>query len=334
MEDDGIEDEFLGIFLDPPEINVDTDEDSGAEDGGIADNLSGRQLRARAQIQLTRSATENEETESSSSAKDKEPATKKAKKSKLTFNWKKKDLPSTNGMFPEGNYTALTGLSPVEVFELFFDSEVIQYLVSESNKYAVQKNDSNPSISEEEMKVYLGILLLSGYVELPEKRSFWEDALDVHNILVSESMRRNRFLDICKYLHCVDNTNIPTNEGDKLWKVRPLFEKLSSRFMEQYRPESRMDFDESMIRYYGRHSCKQFIRGKPIRFGYKVWCLNAQSGYLVSFEPYQGKGPSSNEDYANLYGKAAAPLVVMLDNFPLEKRTLPYELFFDNLFTS
>lgn len=29
--------------------------------------------------------------------------------------------------------------------------------------------------------------------------------------------------------------------------------------------------DESMIKYYGRHGCKHFIRGKSIRFGYKVW---------------------------------------------------------------
>jgi len=28
----------------------------------------------------------------------------------------------------------------------------------------------------------------------------------------------------------------------------------------------------------GRHSSKQFIRGKPIRFGYKVWALCTDTG--------------------------------------------------------
>ena len=28
--------------------------------------------------------------------------------------------------------------------------------------------------------------------------------------------------------------------------------------------------DEVMIPYYGRHSAKQYIRGKPIRYGFKV----------------------------------------------------------------
>ena len=46
--------------------------------------------------------------------------------------------------------------------------------------------------------------------------------------------------------------------------------------------------DESMIPYFGRHGAKQFISGKPIRFGYKMWALTTPSGYLSQIEPYQG----------------------------------------------
>uniref|UniRef100_A0A915D4M6 PiggyBac transposable element-derived protein domain-containing protein n=1 Tax=Ditylenchus dipsaci TaxID=166011 RepID=A0A915D4M6_9BILA len=41
---------------------------------------------------------------------------------------------------------------------------------------------------------------------------------------------------------------------------------------------------------FGRYSAKQFIRGKPIRLGFKYWCLNSPSGYLINFFPYQGAG--------------------------------------------
>lgn len=92
-----------------------------------------------------------------------------------------------------------------------------------------------------------------------------------------------------------------------------------------------MNYDESMVKYYGRHHCKQFIRGKPIRFGYKVWCLNSENSYLVNFDIYQGKSPSSNNDYEAAFGKAAAPLVWMLDSLPEKK--LPYQIYVDNLFT-
>ena len=37
------------------------------------------------------------------------------------------------------------------------------------------------------------------------------------------------------------------------------------------------------------HPSKQFIRGKPVRFGYKIWCLTTCTGYLVKYSPYTGK---------------------------------------------
>lgn len=49
-----------------------------------------------------------------------------------------------------------------------------------------------------------------------------------------------------------------------------------------------------MIGYYWRHSCKQFIRGKPLSFGYKVWCLNTPLGYNIGFDVYQGKNARYN----------------------------------------
>lgn len=43
-----------------------------------------------------------------------------------------------------------------------------------------------------------------------------------------------------------------------------------------------------MIPYYVRHRYKQFIKGKPIRYGYKVWSLASPGGYLYHIEPYAG----------------------------------------------
>ena len=44
-----------------------------------------------------------------------------------------------------------------------------------------------------------------------------------------------------------------------------------------------------MIPYYGRQGTKQFVRGKPIQFGFKLWCLCSSDGYLLHAEPYRGK---------------------------------------------
>ena len=47
--------------------------------------------------------------------------------------------------------------------------------------------------------------------------------------------------------------------------------------------------DESMIPYYGKHYAKQYMKGKPIRFGFKNWALCSSNGYMISFEIYTGK---------------------------------------------
>lgn len=118
-----------------------------------------------------------------------------------------------------------------------------------------------------------------------------------------------------------------------MWKLRPLVSKIQSKCIEHFEPVQNLSYDESMIEYFGRHGCKQYIRGKPIRFGYKVWSLNTPNGYLINFDIYQGKSKDISTDYQMLFGKSAAPLVHLIDSFPQEKSRLPYRFHFDNLFT-
>lgn len=104
--------------------------------------------------------------------------------------------------------------------------------------------------------------------------------------------------------------------------------------VENFVPEEHLSYDESMVKYFGRHSCKQFTRENPIRFGYKIWCLNPKDGYLVNFDLYQGKNLKFNSDYEKLFGKAASPLLVLLDENPDDKTELNYNIYMDNLFSS
>jgi len=87
-----------------------------------------------------------------------------------------------------------------------------------------------------------------------------------------------------------------------------------------------LDVDESMIPYYRKHSAKQFIRGKPIHFGFKLCCLNTRLGYLVQCEPYQGFGTQIDSDL----GLGGLVVVDLLSE--LSKRN--YFIYVDNYFTS
>lgn len=88
-----------------------------------------------------------------------------------------------------------------------------------------------------------------------------------------------------------------------------------------------LSIDEQMVPYFGRHSCKMYIRGKPIRFGYKLWCLCSASGYLYSFIPYCG----ASDDYDKTVGLGADVVMRLLENVTTPRRHIVY---FDNFFTS
>jgi DNA excision repair protein ERCC-6 len=131
---------------------------------------------------------------------------------------------------------------------------------------------------------------VSGYNELPGRRFYWDSGMDTSIRMVCNAVRRDRFIQIMKYLHFADNNKMVA--ADKMCKLRCLIEKLRNNFLKHFVPVSELNFYESMVACHGCHSCKQFIRGKPIRFGYNMWCLNTPNGYLLNFVAYQGKKPS------------------------------------------
>ena len=92
-------------------------------------------------------------------------------------------------------------------------------------------------------------------------------------------MRRDRFDDIMKYLHFHPNYNL--DKYDKYCKLRPLVAHLQQKFISHFVSSSYISHDEAIVEYFGKHLCKQAIKNKPIRFGYKVWCQNTPLGYLI-----------------------------------------------------
>ena len=178
--------------------------------------------------------------------------------------------------------------NPMDLFQLFFDEDVLEMIVEYSELYARSKGNDTFSTTPDEIRAFIGILLVTGYSPAPRRKFYWSRDSDVHNEAISSAMTRNRFLEIMKYLHVSDNGRL--DGSDKMAKVRPLMSMLNERFLHYFEFVKKQDLsiDESMVPYFGRHGCKQFIRGKPIRFGYKMWVLATPLGYVLQFEPYQG----------------------------------------------
>ena len=110
---------------------------------------------------------------------------------------------------------------------------------------------------------------------------FWVCSADVHNDVVSSMMSRNRFNEIMKYLHLADNTYLDPN--DKFSKVGPLLDKLNKQCLLNHLPAQTVSIDESMVPYFGRHECKQFMKNKPVNLDTNFGLLQLHSDMPFNF---------------------------------------------------
>ncbi|KRY69531.1 PiggyBac transposable element-derived protein 3 [Trichinella pseudospiralis] len=95
--------------------------------------------------------------------------------------------------------------------------------------------------------------------------------------LVYNTMSRNCFVELKKYIHFSDNQKL--TKGDKMSKVTPLHDMLNKLLAQFGVFHSLLSVDEAMVPYFSRHSAKMFIQGKSICFSYKIWMLCGNDGY-------------------------------------------------------
>ena len=106
---------------------------------------------------------------------------------------------------------------PPSLSEKILTDDILQMICNESVRYAQSKESHSYKLELHNLNAFIAILVISGYVDLPRRPMFWECSADVHKDAVSSLISRNRFDEIMKYLHLVDNTSLDPN--DKFSKV-------------------------------------------------------------------------------------------------------------------
>ena len=311
------------IVMGLPDINKLSDGDSDKSDEeaeGTTKRLSRFLLSAPAHI---------EQDEDNEDEKDEIIPTESKKKRKRRWVHENRETPSIQPCITTPlSKEALLAESPQEFFELFFDENLFTEIAIQTNLYASQKN-KKLEVTVNELKVFIGGMLLSAICPLPNKKKYWASEDHVPKLL-SNSMRRDRFLDIMHHLHFQDNT---ISTEDRAAKLRPLMDNLQRKFIKHGGFPEYLAIEESMIPYFGKHFAKQFIRGKPIKFGYKMWALCSNGGYLHSFDLYMGKKENEAIDTVPNIGLGGNVVLNLI-----AKANLPsnhnHVLLFDNYFTS
>lgn len=158
----------------------------------------------------------------------------------------------------------------IDYFKKIFDEAVISKIVEQTNIYAKQKKSKNwTDLTANELKAFIGCLIIMGIHKLPNLKSYWSS---------DPMLRVDAVANVLPKTHA---------DYDKLHKLRPLLDLLNENIGKIYDPSSFVTVDESMIKFKGRCVLKQYMPLKPIKRGYKVWCL--VTGFIVAFIVYTGK---------------------------------------------
>ncbi|GBN19516.1 PiggyBac transposable element-derived protein 3 [Araneus ventricosus] len=241
--------------------------------------------------------------------------------------WKKRDCTSTIPIFSLSHGTCVSAFEgktlPTDFFLTFLDDEIISNIVFQTNLYSNKKQRNIKPISKEEFYGFLGLNMLFSYHRLPRVRNYWSSDIDYSVPVVPDTYFVKEYFQILGNLHVNDNEVIPKQNTDRLYKIRPLMDKLNKNLQSLRMPHQTQSIDESMILFKGRSTLKQYNPKKPIKRGYKLWCRSDMSGYMYEFEVYQGKDDSEFKRIG-LLGSVVQKLtkslvnknhIIMMDNF-------------------
>lgn len=156
--------------------------------------------------------------------------------------------------------------SPIDYFRQFFDSDLLDIIVRESNIYSVQKNPNKPlNISKTELEQFIGTCIYMSVYGLPRSRMCWNNSTRIGAI--ADVMSRNRWEEIKNNLHFNNNDNMPRPndpEKDRLFKIRPLIDSLQTTFKKIPIEESMICVDEQIVPFKGKSALKQYNPKNPI----------------------------------------------------------------------
>ena len=193
--------------------------------------------------------------------------------------------PMTESHIDDNGFTMISSNDtvPIAIFKRFFTEEVFHLIIEQTNIYGRQKfqrksqntNGRWTDVGVKGIELFLGIIIVMGINDLPRMKLYWSKDNFFHNGFISTVMSRDRFLQIFYNLHRAENSLEPkkgSNNYSKIYKIKNFIGILIANFQKNYKFGGRGSIDETMVKFKGRSSFKQYLPAKPIKRGYKIWC--------------------------------------------------------------
>ncbi|XP_058789687.1 piggyBac transposable element-derived protein 3-like [Phymastichus coffea] len=191
------------------------------------------------------------------------------------------EIPKNNTLLSDKTKKFLKTLSTVQMYELYFASDLKEYIIKCTNSNVYQ-------LTADKFEIFLGIIITTIFNNRKSQRDYWSSNELFRCNPIASAMSRDKFLKIKRNIKFSESQD--ENEPDKVWRVRNIlniFRKNISQFGFFF---TALFIDEMMVKFHGRAPILQFMPNKPERFGIKMWKICSPEGYLFDLDVYCGQG--------------------------------------------
>jgi len=193
---------------------------------------------------------------------------------------------------------------PVEIWKKFFDSTVIETIVTYTNqhieKFARGKYSRETYVRPTdvlEVEALIGLLYLAGVKKMnrlncDEIFSTAGDSPELFRLTMSQQ----RYLFLLRHLRFDDlETRDARKVVDKLAPIRDVFKQVNENCKNNFCLSHHTTIDEMLIAFRGKCPFRQYIPSKPAKYGVKIFALSdAIMFYTANMEVYVGKQPNES----------------------------------------
>nr|XP_039259575.1 piggyBac transposable element-derived protein 2-like [Styela clava] len=168
----------------------------------------------------------------------------------------------------------------LSIHMVYYTNQRLQIL--EKQKKKIKKT------SPHEMMSLVGCLLVMCFAKLPKVNCYWSTKPSMGNAVIKATFSRDRFKLLSSKMYF--NTPKKTSDASKTFYVDELLSCLKSTFQSIRQDRVFQSLDESMTKFKGRSSFKQYMPAKPVKRGIKVWMrCDSLTGYTYDMNIYVGK---------------------------------------------
>lgn len=191
------------------------------------------------------------------------------------------------------------GLKPLEVFFKLLPRSFIHHIVYCTNERIDIHNISHVKNKRArtdfgEILIILGCTFVMSYNRVPSLKDYFSNSPSLGNPYIKKAMSRDRFLHVMSKLY-FSSLSYQPDPKPKTYFIDDLVNCLKSTFQKCRSDSPFQSIDESMTKFLGRSTLKQYMPLKPVKRGIKLWMrCDSMTGYTYDFNIYSGKEDNSH----------------------------------------